>query len=64
LSSGDRVLDARTVRLFQDNLIGMNPEEKLFDLFHTRLDERGLFVNEGKIIDASFVEVPRQRNRQ
>jgi len=22
----------------------------------------GLFVNEGKIVDASFVEVPRQRN--
>jgi len=64
LSSGDRVPDARTVWLFQDNLIGKNLEEKLFELFHTHLDERGLFVNEGKIIDASFVEVPRQRNRK
>ena len=64
LSSGDRVPDARTIWLFQDNLIKRQLEEKLFDCFHTCLDEQGLFVNEGKIIDASFVEVPRQRNRR
>jgi len=62
LSSGDRVPDARTIWLFQDNLIRKNLEEALFDRFHTCLDAMGLFVNEGKIIDASFVEVPRQRN--
>ena len=64
LSSGDRVPDARTIWLFQDKLIGKHLEENLFDRFHTCLDEQGLFVNEGKIIDASFVEVPRQRNRR
>jgi len=64
LSSGDRVPDARTIWLFQDILTGKNLEERLFELFHTYLDEKGLFVNEGKIIDASFVEVPRQRNRR
>ena len=64
LSSGDRVPDARTIRLFQDKLIRQKLEEKLFDCFHICLDEKGLFVNEGKIIDASFVEVPRQRNRR
>jgi transposase len=52
LSSGDRVPDARTIWLFQDNLIGKNLEENLFEIFHTLLDERGLFVNGGKIIDA------------
>jgi len=26
------------------------------------LDSAGVFANEGKMIDASFVEVPRQRN--
>jgi len=31
-------------------------------LFHKQLDELGLIVNEGKIVDASFVEAPRQRN--
>ena len=64
LSSGDRVPDSRTIWLFQDNLLRQHLEEKLFALFHTCLDELGLFVNEGKIIDASFVEVPRQRNRR
>ena len=64
LSSGDRIPDARTIWLFQDNLIKKNLEEKLFDCFHSCLDEKGLFVNEGKIIDASFVEVPRQRNKR
>ena len=64
LSSGDRVPDARTIWVFQEKLIRQKLEEKLFDCFHTCLDEQGLFVNEGKIIDASFVEVPRQRNRR
>ena len=64
LSSGDRVPDARSIWLFQDNLIQKNLEETLFKQFHGYLDNLGLFVNEGKIIDASFVEVPRQRNRK
>jgi len=62
LSSGDRIPDSRTIWLFQDNLIQKKLEEKLFELFHRYLDDLGLFVNEGKIVDASFVEVPRQRN--
>jgi IS5 family transposase len=39
-------------------------EEVLFEQFHGYLDSLGLFVNEGKIVDASFVEVPRQRNKK
>jgi IS5 family transposase len=64
LSSGDRVPDSRSIWLFQDNLIKKHLEEKLFAMFHQYLDNLGLFVNEGKIIDASFVEVPRQRNKK
>jgi len=64
LLSGDRVPDARTIWLFQDNLIQKNLEATLFEQFHRYLDALGLFVNEGKIIDASFVEVPRQRNKK
>jgi len=64
LSSGDRVPDARSIWLFQDTLIRKNLEETLFEQFHSYLDDLGLFVNEGKIIDASFVEVPRQRNKK
>jgi IS5 family transposase len=36
--------------------------ESLFDLFLKELTRLNLIVNAGKIIDASFVEVPRQRN--
>ena len=36
--------------------------EKLFDLFGQRLQERGLLAPPGKLGDASFVDVPRQRN--
>jgi IS5 family transposase len=62
LSSGDRVPDARTIWLFQENVVEKHLEEELFGLFNQHLDGLGLFVNEGKIVDASFVEVPRQRN--
>jgi len=64
LSSGDRIPDSRTIWLFQENMIQKNLEEKLFEQFRQYLDDLGLFVNEGKIVDASFVEVPRQRNKK
>jgi len=64
LSVGDRVPDARSIWLFQDNLIHKNLDESLFEQFRSYLDRLGLYVNEGKIIDASFVEVPRQRNKK
>ena len=62
LSSGDRVPDSRTLWLFQDKLVRMGLEKKLFDTFHAYLNTLGVILNEGKIVDASFVEVPRQRN--
>jgi IS5 family transposase len=62
LSSGDDVPDQKTIWLFQDKLNKAGLEEKLFAQFHDFLDKLGMFVNQGKIVDASFVEVPRQRN--
>jgi IS5 family transposase len=64
LSSGDRVPDSRTIWLFQETLIKRDLEKILFEQFRGYLDDLGLFINEGKIVDASFVEVPRQRNRK
>ena len=64
LLSGDPSPDARTIWLFQNNLIQKDLEELLFEQFNRHLDKLGLFVNAGQIIDASFVEVPRQRNRR
>jgi len=38
--------------------------EDLFFIFLEILKKMGLVVNKGRIIDASFVEVPRQRNKK
>ncbi|GHV42802.1 hypothetical protein FACS1894180_0140 [Bacteroidia bacterium] len=62
LSSGDDVPDSRTIWVFQDNLIKQGLEKELFAMFTNKLDELGLIVNQGKIVDASFVHVPIQRN--
>jgi IS5 family transposase len=64
LSSGDRVPDARTIWLFGQKLADNDLSEILFARFRNHLNELGLLVNEGKIVDASFVEVPRQRNKK
>ncbi|GHU69235.1 hypothetical protein FACS189413_07790 [Bacteroidia bacterium] len=62
LSSGDKVPDARTIWLFKENLTQKGVVEQLFEQFSNYLDSLGLFINEGQMIDASFVEVPRQHN--
>ena len=35
---------------------------ELLRIFNETLDAAGVFANEGKMVDASFVEAPRQRN--
>jgi IS5 family transposase len=62
LSMNDRVPDEKTVWGFRDKLIRKGLEKELFEKFTTLLESHGLIANEGKIIDASFVEAPRQRN--
>jgi transposase, IS5 family len=62
LTLSDRVPDAKTIWHFREKLIAAGVIEKLFELFQSQLKEKGLIANEGKIIDASFVEVPIQRN--
>jgi hypothetical protein len=34
----------------------------LFKTYNETLDASGIFASEGKIVDASFVQAPRQRN--
>jgi transposase, IS5 family len=62
LELSDKVPDSKTIWLFKETLTKAKVVEKLFEKFHNELEEQGYIVNEGKIIDASFVEVPRQRN--
>ncbi|TXK36466.1 transposase, partial [Pontibacter qinzhouensis] len=62
LTLADDVPDSRTVWLFRERLTELGLVEELFALFLSRLEELELVVHEGKIVDASFGEVPRQRN--
>ena len=62
LASGDKVPDARTIWTFKEQLTRKNLYDKLFADFDKFLREKNLIMNQGVIIDGSFVEVPRQRN--
>jgi len=54
--------DEKTVWVCRDKLSKAGTFDQLFGLFRAHLDSLGLSFNEGKIIDATFVEAPRQRN--
>jgi IS5 family transposase len=62
LGLNDRVPDAKTIWLFREKLTQSGVAAKLFSLFEKQLSAQGLITRRGSIIDASFVEVPRQRN--
>lgn len=62
LSLNDRVPDEKTIWVFKEKISSLNIDNELFDLFSEVLNENGLIAQEGKIIDASFVEAPKQRN--
>jgi IS5 family transposase len=62
LEFSHRVPDCNTIWNFKQGLAKNDNERKLFDRFYTVLEEKKLIVSEGKMVDASFHEVPRQRN--
>jgi len=62
LGLSDNVPDHNTVWLFRENLANSGVIEEIFSLFNSELHQKGLLAQEGSIVDASFVEVPRQRN--
>jgi IS5 family transposase len=62
LSLNKDVPDQNTIWLFRETLTKANAIEKLFKRFDNYLNQKGLIANKGSIVDASFVEVPRQRN--
>lgn len=54
--------DEKTVWAYKNKLAESGTFDKLFEDFRTFLDGKGLSFTEGKIIDATFVEAPKQRN--
>ena len=64
LTISDDIPDSKTVWNFRQQIVDLDLVDKLFDLFLKELKSLNLIVSEGKIVDASFVEVPRQRNKK
>jgi IS5 family transposase len=64
LQIGDKVPDEKTIWLFKEQLKEHNLSDKLYTLFTTQLIDKGIVAKEGSIVDASFVNVPRQRNKR
>ena len=58
----DRVPDAKTVWLFRERLKALQLVDVVFARFHEQLATQGYAARAGQMIDATFVEVPRQRN--
>jgi len=58
----DKVPDANTLWDFREALVRVGVFEKLFEQFARQLQTQGLLAQEGKLVDASFVDVPRVTN--
>jgi len=58
---GEKSPDANTLWLFKEQL-GKEGMRELFDLFNEKLGEIGIIKREGSLVDATFVDVPKQRN--
>jgi len=62
LSLGERVPDAKTIWLFHDTLTQSGVIRDLFLTFNSMLASKGIITHTGTIVDATFVDAPRQRN--
>ena len=64
ITEADTVPDQNTIREFREKLTRAQLHDELFAAYARRLEEKGFITRKGNIVDASFVEVPRQRNRR
>jgi len=62
LTIADRMPDAKTIWKYREDWTRSHTVERCFELSHGQLRDRGLVECPGKIIDATFVDVPKQRN--
>lgn len=62
LETGDKVPDEKTIWSFRESLTTQGVVEEVFAQFTNFLEHKGLIMNQGKMIDASFTLAPRQRN--
>jgi len=58
----EKAPDSTTIRDFYELLKETGMYEDIFQLFNNKMEEIGVITHKGTIVDASFVDVPRQRN--
>ena len=62
IKCGDRIPDAKTIWVFRNTMMALGLYVSLFDEFNRQLAELGYSAKQGQLIDATFIEAPRQRN--
>ena len=62
LKKSDKVPDSKTFLHFRKQLESKCIVRELFNTFNRLLDSVDVLAHEGKIMDASFIKVPKQRN--
>lgn len=62
LTDADKSPDEKTFWAFRETLTSHELIEPLFASFHAALEAQGMFARKGQMVDATFVEVARQRN--
>jgi len=58
---GEKAPDEKTIWLFKEQL-GKEGLRELFEIFNAKLTTLGVIKREGSLVDATFVDVPKQRN--
>jgi IS5 family transposase len=58
----DNVPDAKTIWHFREELNNAKILDTVFYRFVEQLEQKGIITHSGSIVDATFVDVPRQRN--
>jgi IS5 family transposase len=62
LSLGDKVPDSKTIWHFREEIKHANIIDTIFYRFTRQLEEQGIITYSGSIVDATFVDAPKQRN--
>ena len=62
LKIDDKVPDAKTIWNFRNQLSKSNRGNWLFSAFQEKLESQGMIAHKGQIVDATFIEAPKQRN--
>ncbi len=62
ISLSEDVPDDKTIWYFREQLVKSSLIESLFNRFLKELEKKNLITREGSIVDATFVDAPKQRN--